>query len=94
MVVIVPPLPWREGLRRPLDPGPKSSRGSGQLGPVCAVYLTVQPVSDPGWSRRQPGPTPWVCLRPRLVPGMARLCTPVICVGVFVITCLSVCFCV
>lgn len=58
-------------LRRPLDPGPKSSRGSGLLGPVCAVYLTAQPVSDRGWARRQPGPAPWVCLRPRLAPGMA-----------------------
>lgn len=34
----------------------------------------VQPVSDLGWSHRQAGPTPWVCLRPRLGPGMA-LCT-------------------
>lgn len=34
----------------------------------------MQPVSDLGWSHRQAGPTPWVCLRPRLGPGMA-LCT-------------------
>ena len=94
-------------LRRPLDPGPKSSRGSGLLGPVCAVYLAVQPVSDPGWSRRRPGPAPWVCLRPRLAPGVALhardLCRSVcdhwsecvfLCVTVSLSGRVSVCVCV